>query len=284
MANRTISPQRWLVNFFCLGVPTLFVLAPIGSFILYSFWQNQNGELVRELTLENYQAFFSDNVFLGVFVQTIALCLGATLVNVVTGYAIALFAARRSPKLRFAMILLFMLPLFTSYIIKIYAVRGILGHRGVLNELLLAAGLIDQPVTAFIFSQTAIFIALVVLYLPFAILPIYLAIERIPENLGVASADLGGGAFDELWRIVLPLSMPGVVIAAVFTFVMTLGDFVAPQMVGGTGGFTFGRIVFTQFGVALNWPLGAALAVVLLFTALAAVGLAGLSSRWSTAR
>jgi len=269
---------------FCLGLPFLFVLAPIGTFILYSFWHNESGALVREFTLENYRAFFADPVFRSIYLQTVALCLGATIVNLVVGYGIALFASRRPPRLRFALILMFMLPLFTSYIIKVYAVRGILGHRGVLNELLIASGLISEPITAFIFSQSAIFLTFIVLYLPFAILPIYLSIERIPENLGIASADLGGSQMDEIRHIILPLSLPGVVVAALFNFVMTFGDFVTPTMVGGTEGFTFGRIVFSQFGVALNWPLGAALAVILLATSVLAVGVAGLAMRWSTAR
>lgn len=284
MLRETRTAALWIVSLFCVGLPILYVLAPMGAFILHSFWHNENGEMVRELTLENYAVFFSDPTFRSVYLQTVALCLGATAVNVLIGYVIALYASRRLPRLRFSIVLLFMLPLFTSYIIKIYAVRGILGHRGVFNELLIAAGLIDQPVTAFIFSQTAIFLAFIVLYLPFAILPIYLSIERIPKNLSAASADLGGSEWDEIRHIILPLSLPGIVIAAIFNFVMTFGDFVTPKMVGGVDGFTFGSIVFTQFGVALNWPLGAALAVILLITAMVAVGLAGLAMRWSTAR
>ena len=273
-----------LAGLLCVGLPALFVLAPIGAFVLYSFWRNEAGQLVRELTLENYAAFFNDATYRSVFAQTVALCASATLLNVVLGGTIALFIARRSERVRFALVLAFMLPLFTSYIIKIYAIRGILGHRGVLNELLMAAGLISQPLTALIFSQTAIFIALVVLYLPFAVLPIFLSMDRIPANLCAASADLGGSELDAIRRIILPLSLPGIILAAVFTFVMTFGDFVTPQMVGGVNGFTFGRIVFTQFGVALNWPLGAALAVILLATTIAAVGLAALAAHWAARR
>lgn len=278
---------RWrglLAGIVCVGLPGLFVFAPLATFLLYSFWRNEDGQLVREFTLQNYRAFFGDATFLRVYIRTILLCLGATVLNLVVGYAIALFIARRDARVRFGLVLVFVLPLFTSYIIKIYAIRGILGHRGVLNELLLGAGLIDQPLTVLIFSQTAIFIGLVVLYLPFAVLPIYLSIERIPPNLAAASADLGGSTLDELRHIVLPLSIPGMILAGVFTFVMTFGDFVTPQMLGGIDGFTFGRIVYTQFGVALNWPLGAALAIILLITAVGMVFFATLAGRWSTTR
>jgi len=273
-----------LAGFVCVGLPGLFVLAPLATFMLYSFWRNEDGQLVREFTLQNYAAFFGDATFLRVYAQTILLCLGATILNLIVGYIIALFIARRDARTRFGLVLVFVLPLFTSYIIKIYAIRGILGHRGVLNELLMNLGLIDHPLTVLIFSQTAIFIGLVVLYLPFAVLPIYLSIERIPPNLASASADLGGSTLDELRHIVLPLSIPGIILAGVFTFVMTFGDFATPQMVGGVDGFTFGRIVFTQFGVALNWPLGAALAIILLITAVVMVLVAALAGRWSTAR
>lgn len=285
--RRNAETSRWwklTTGMICVGLPALFVAAPLSTFFLYSFWRNENGQLVRQLTFENYQSFFGDATFLQVYGLTILLCLGATILNLIVGYIIALFIVRRNPRIRFGLILVFVLPLFTSYIIKIYAIRGILGHRGVLNELLLGAGLIDQPLTFLIFSQTAIFISLVVLYLPFAVLPIYLSMERIPPNLAAASADLGGSTMDELRHIVLPLSIPGIILAAVFTFVMTFGDFVTPQMVGGINGFTFGRIVYTQFGVALNWPLGAALAVILLVTAVAMVFVATLAGRWSATR
>ena len=275
---------RLVVTIVCLGLPGLFIVAPIGTFIVYSFWQNQNGQLVRRFTFDNYLSFFSNTTFLQVYGSTILLCLTATALNLAIGFLIALFIYRRNERIRFGLALCFMMPLLTSYIIKIYAVRGILGHRGVLNELLLATGLVREPITSLIFSPTATFIAFIVLYLPFSVLPIYLSMDRIPRSLGAASADLGGSVLDEIRHIVWPLSIPGVIVAAVFGFVMTFGDFVTPQMVGGVNGFTFGRIVFTQFGVALNWPLGAALAVILLVTAVAVVALAALASRWSTAR
>lgn len=282
--RRQVRWAKLAFTLFCVGLPGLFILAPIGAFVLYSFWQNQHGQLVRHLTFENYQAFFGDKTLLSVYVSTVVLCAAAAALNVFIGFLIALFVARRSERIRFRLVLGFMLPLFTSYIIKIYAIRGILGHRGVLNELLIALGAINEPLTALIFSQTAIFMAFVVLYLPFAVLPIYLSMEKIPVSLAAASADLGGTVLDEIRYIIFPLSLPGLIIAGVFSFVMTFGDFVTPQMVGGVNGFTFGRIVFTQFGVALNWPLGAALAVILLLTAMTVVALAGLWGRRSIAR
>jgi len=262
-----------------IGLPVVFVLVPILSFVLVSFWTQENGQTIQRFTLDNYRAFFTDGGYLGVYLSTVLLSLEVTVVNVAIALAVALYISRRSARIRFLLLMTFVLPLFMSYIIKVYSIRSILGQRGLLNEAMMALGLIDAPIEALLFSRTAIFIALAVLYLPFAILPIYLALDRIPANYLAASADLGGGTWDGLRRIVLPLGLPGVAVAAVFTFVLTLGDFVTPQMVGGTQGFTFGRIVYSQFGLALDWPLGSALAVILLATTLLAVALAGVLLR-----
>ncbi|MDQ0395702.1 ABC transporter permease [Labrys monachus] len=262
-----------------LGLPLLFVLAPILSFVLISFWTLDNGHIVTQFTLGNYLAFLGDDSYLSVYGGTVLLSLEVTVVNTVLASFVALFIFRRAARVRFLLLMAFVLPLFMSYIIKIYSIRGILGQRGLLNEGLMAIGLTGQPIEALLFSRTAIFLTLAIVYLPYAILPIYLALDRIPPNYLAASADLGGRTRDELLHIVAPLAMPGIVVAGVFTFVLTFGDFVTPQMVGGTEGFTFGRIVFSQFGLALNWPLGSAFAVILLGTALAAVAIAGLFLR-----
>lgn len=278
-AQRRVAAKAALWHGLNLGLPLLFVVIPILSFVLVSFWTLDNGQIVQTLTLANYRAFFSEGSYLPVYLSTVWLSLQVTLVNVVLATAIAVFIYRRTPKMRFLILMSFMLPLFMSYIIKVYSIRSILGQRGLINEGLLSLGLIDQPIEALLFSRTAIFIALAVLYLPYAILPIYLALDRIPANYLAASADLGATTAQALRDIVLPLGKPGIAVAAVFTFVLTFGDFVTPQMVGGTQGFTFGRIVFSQFGLALNWPLGSALAVILLATTLLAVALAGLTLR-----
>lgn len=262
-----------------LGLPLVFVVIPILSFVVVSFWTLRDGQIETIPTLANYRAFFTEGSYLAVYLQTVALSLQVTLVNVALAVAIALFIFRRTPRMRFLILMGFMLPLFMSYIIKVYSIRSILGQRGLLNEGLLAIGLIDQPIEALLFSRTAIFIALAVLYLPYAILPIYLALDRIPPNYLAAAADLGASPLQMLRDVVLPLGRPGIAAGIVFTFILTFGDFVTPQMVGGTQGFTFGRIVFSQFGLALNWPLGSALAVILLATTLLAVALAGLILR-----
>ena len=277
--RRLPSPGRLAWHVVALGLAGFFVLLPILAFMLHSFWRLENGQTVEEFTLDNYRTFFTDATYLKVYGFTVLLSAGVTVLNVAIGYLIALFIVRRTRPVRFLLIVSFLVPLFMSYIIKIYAIRGILGQRGVLNEVLVNLGLITEPLTFLLFNKAAIFVTLVIVYLPFAILPIYLALDRIPRNYFAASADLGGTTLDELRFIQLPLSIPGVLAAVLFTFVLSFGDFVTPQMVGGTEGFTFGRIVFNQFGLSLNWPLGAALAVMLLATSLAVVAAAGLLAR-----
>jgi len=160
-----------------------------------------------------------------------------------------------------------------SYIIKIYAIRSILGGNGFLNRFMMWAGLVSEPLTIFVFNLKAVMLTLAVLLIPFAILPIFLSLERIPRNLLEASTDLGASNWQTFRRIVLPMSLPGVMTAATFVFVLAIGDFLTPQMVGGPSGFTFGRIVYSQFGTAFNWPLGAALSVILAAVIIAVVAL-----------
>ena len=160
-----------------------------------------------------------------------------------------------------------------SYVIKIYAVRSILGGNGLLNRTLIVLGIIDEPSMLFVFNLNAVLLTLTVLLIPFAVLPIFLSLERIPQALRQASADLGASSTQTFWRITLPLSLPGAVSATSFVFVLAIGDFLTPQMVGGQSGFTFGRIVYSQFGTAFNWPFGAALSVILVAVVVAAIGI-----------
>jgi len=164
-----------------------------------------------------------------------------------------------------------MVPLLMSYVIKIYAIRSILGQSGFLNTMLVGLGILEKPSSLFVFNMNAILLTLTLLLIPFAILPIFLALERIPQVLLRASADLGASSIQTFMRITLPLSVPGVASATSFVFVLAIGDFLTPQMVGGVNGFTFGRILYSQFGTAFNWPFGAALSVALAVVVIAAI-------------
>lgn len=250
------------------------VLVPLGSFLVYGLFSTEGGQIRYAPTLQNYLAVFTNQAYFQTFVKTLLLALQVTLLCFLLGYAVAYFIWRRRGRLRHGLLLALAVPLMMSYIIKIYAMRGILGTNGLLNQLLLWLGLVETPVEALLFNLTAVRITLVVVLLPFMALPIFVALERIPGTLLQASADLGAGPAQTFLRVVLPLSLPGSMVGAMFTFVLAVGDFLAPELVGGVQGFTYGRLVFSQFGLAFNWPLGAALSALLLVTALLVIVLA----------
>ena len=266
---------RWLIFLLIASVPVAFIVAPIGSFLLVSFFRADKHEIIRELTLFNYVNFFGNWTYFGTYLGTIFLCLEVVAVSVLVGYPIAWFIWQQKGSRRYLMLLLAVVPLFMSYIVKLYTLRSMLGLNGLVNQMLLNLGILEKPSQLFLFNQRAVLITMAVIYLPFVILPIFLALERIPRSLLHASIDLGAGAWDTFRRIVLPLSFPGTVAGALFVFVLALGDFITPQMVGGTTGFTIGRVIFSQFGLAFDWPFGAAMAAILFLTALAGILMAG---------
>ena len=266
---------RWLIFLLMAAVPMAFIVAPIGSFLLISFFRADKHEIIHELTLFNYVNFFGNWTYSGTYLGTILLCLEVVVLSVLVGYPIAWFIWQQKGSRRYLMLLLAVVPLFMSYIVKLYTLRSMLGLNGLVNQMLLSLDVLEKPSQIFLFNQRAVLITMVVIYLPFVILPIFLALERIPRSLLHASIDLGAGAWDTFRRIVLPLSFPGTVAGALFVFVLALGDFITPQMVGGTTGFTIGRVIYSQFGLAFDWPFGAAMAAILFLTALAGILMAG---------
>ncbi|MGZ9722253.1 ABC transporter permease [Rhizobium miluonense] len=260
-----------LVTLLAFAIPVFFILLPLILFLGYSFLSVAQGTINYTLTLTNYARFLTDPVFLPVFWSTCILCLSVAVICVALGYPAAYFLTTLQGRWRYIMLMLMLVPLLMSYVIKIYAIRSILGQNGVLNSMLVGLGILAQPSTLFVFNMNAILLTLTLLLIPFAILPIFLTLERIPQVLLRASDDLGASRFQTFLRITLPLSLPGITSAASFVFVLAIGDFLTPQMVGGVSGFTFGRILYSQFGTAYNWPFGAALSVALAVVVIAAI-------------
>ncbi|MBZ9771786.1 ABC transporter permease [Mesorhizobium sp. CO1-1-8] len=260
-----------LVTVLAFALPVVFVLVPLAIFLGYSFFSVDQGTIVYGLSLGNYVRFFTDPVFLPVFWTTIVLCVSVAIICILLAYPAAYFLTTLKGRWRYALLMLLLVPLLMSYVIKIYAIRSILGLNGFLNKALVALGILQEPSTLFVFNMNAILLTLTLLLIPFAILPIFLSLERIPQVLLRASDDLGASGLQTFLRITLPLSLPGVASAASFVFVLAIGDFLTPQMVGGISGFTFGRILYSQFGTAYNWPFGAALSVALAVVVIAAI-------------
>ncbi|MBZ9764230.1 ABC transporter permease [Mesorhizobium sp. CA8] len=253
------------------ALPVVFVVVPLALFLVYSFFSVDQGTIVYAPTLGNYVRFVTDSIFVPVFWNTIVLCVSVAIICILIAYPAAYLLTTLKGRWRYALLMLLLVPLLMSYVIKIYAIRSILGLNGFLNKALVALGILQQPSTLFVFNMNAILLTLSVLLIPFAILPIFLSLERIPQTLLRASDDLGASGLQTFLRVTLPLSLPGVVSAASFVFVLAIGDFLTPQMVGGVSGFTFGRILYSQFGTAYNWPFGAALSVALAVVVICAI-------------
>lgn len=255
------------------SIPVAFVLVPMLGFLAFSFWLREGMVFVPALSLANYERWFADPIYLKVFVGTLWLALRVTALCLIVGYPIAWLITRSTGPRRSLMLTLIAAPLFISFVLKLYALRELMGSRGYLAQMLEATGL-SVPVTALLFNQTSVMITMVLVYLPFVVLPVYATLAGLPENLSAASADLGARPGQTFWRVTFPLSLPGTLVGAIFVFVLAGGDYVTPQMMGGTRGFTYGKLVWSQFGTAFEWPFGAAMAMMLFIVSVVAIVIA----------
>ncbi len=252
------------------AAPLAFVLLPIAGFVAFSFWIREDNVFTPAFSLINYRRWFAEPIYLRVFLLTLQLAAGVTLLDLAVGYPIAYYISRKHGSIRGFLLALLVAPLFMSFIVKLYALRSLMGSSGYIAALFEWLGL-DIPVTALLFNQRAIFFTMLIIYLPFVVLPVYATLSKLPDNLIAASADLGARPGQTFWRIVFPLSLPGTLVGAIFVFILALGDFITPQMMGGTQGFTYGKLVWSQFGMAFEWPFGSAMAMILLLASLVAI-------------
>jgi ABC-type spermidine/putrescine transport system permease subunit I len=223
---------------------------------------------MRKWTLSNYEKIFTgqDGLWLRIYGRTVLLASIVTLVDIALAFPLAWFMARvASPKWRTLLFLAVVVPLWSSILVRIFAWRTILGSQGVLNEFLVDVGLLGHPSSAFLYNERAVAITWAYVWLPFMVLPIFTAFEKIPDSFLEASRDLGAGVLTTFRRVILPLAFPGVVAGSIFVFSLTMGDFVAPQLVGG-GSQVLGGAIKDRFGVAADFPFGAALASLTLVT------------------
>lgn len=242
----------------------LFLLVPYALMFAHSFWLVQNGVLVHHWNLSNYQKLFTNPLYAEVFFRTVRIALAVTLLSLLLGYPLAYYLSFCSSIRKELLYQLVIVPLWVSYLVRGYAWKTILGSDGVLNGFLQYLHITQAPVGFFLYSPFAVVLMLTHIYTPFVFLPIYASLEHIPRPLVEASQDLGAGPFSTFRRVVLPLSMPGLLAGATFAFVLSLGDFLAPLLVGGSSGTMIANIVQTLFGAVYDWPLGAAISVCIL--------------------
>jgi spermidine/putrescine transport system permease protein len=260
----------------------VFLLLPYALMFAHSFWAVRNGIVVHQWNLGNYHTLFSKPVYLEVLLRTMRIAASVTLCSLLLGYPLAYYLSFHSGARKELLYQLVIVPLWVSYLVRGYAWKTILGSEGVLNGFLQYLHLAHEPVSFLLYSPFAVVLMLTHIYTPFVFLPIYAALEHIPRPLVEASQDLGAGSAQTFLRVILPLSIPGLVAGATFAFVLSLGDFLAPLLVGGASGMMISNVVQSLFGAAYDWPLGAAISVCILIVIISLLFLTErLEKRWS---
>jgi spermidine/putrescine transport system permease protein len=255
-ASVSIPPVLWV---------TVFLLVPYAILFCYSFWSvSPQQVIVHNWNLQNYFQLIRNPIYLTVLFRSMRIAATVTLLALVLGYPLAYYVSFHAAKRKDLLYQLVIIPLWASYLVRGYAWKTILGSDGVLNGFLQYLHITQRPVEFFLYSPFAVVLTLTHIYTPFTFLPIYASLEHVPRNLIEASHDLGASPWRTFRRVVLPLSLPGVLAGATFAFVLTLGDFLAPLLVGGPSGIMISNIVVSLFGAAYNWPLGAAISLCLL--------------------
>jgi len=245
-----------------------FVL-PLGIMALFSFRQGSFAPLRDVFTLAHYPEYFRNSGYQRLLWQSTLTALETALIAVVLSYPLAHYLAFRGGPHRLTLLILLVVPGWTSYLLRVLAWKILLGSNGALASLLTSTGLIQGTLPVLLYSRTAVLITLVYSWVPFVTLPIYSALERLDTRLLEAAADLGCAPWEVFLRVTLPLSMPGVSAAFFFVFIPTLGEWVTPSLVGGANGIMYGNVIQDQFQHALNWPLGSVMSLVMLAVSLA---------------
>lgn len=259
-----------------------FLFVPYALMFAHSFWAVRDGVLVHQWSLHNYATLFSKPVYVEVLLRTMRIALSVTLSSLLLGYPLAYYLSFHAGARKELLYQLVIVPLWVSYLVRGYAWKTILGSEGVLNGFLQYLHLTHEPVAFLLYSPFAVVLVLTHIYTPFVFLPIYAALEHIPRPLVEASQDLGAGSLQTFLRVILPLSVPGLLAGATFAFVLSLGDFLAPLLVGGASGTMIANVVQSLFGAAYDWPLGAAISVCILLITIALLFLSErLEKRWS---
>jgi spermidine/putrescine transport system permease protein len=275
-----------------ISIPPLFwvaafLLTPYALLFCYSFWSVSAPPLqviVQKWNLANYRTLLTVPVYSEVLLRSMRIAGAVTSFSLLLAYPLAYYLSFHAGRRKELLYQLVIIPLWVSYLVRAYAWKTILGSDGVLNSLLMQLHVTHHPVSYLLYSPFAVVLTLTHIYTPFCFLPIYAALEHIPRNLIEASHDLGATPLQTFWRVVLPLSVPGLLAGATFAFVLSLGDFLAPLLLGGPGGIMISNVVVSLFGAAYNWPLGAAVSLCLLVLVVTLLWITErLEKRWSFA-
>lgn len=263
----SLPPAIWLA---------LFFVAPLALMAAFSFRADLRGGLLQPFapSLVHYQQLADTLDYLRLLGVSMLMALVVAIVVTTLAYPLAYFLAFKAGQRATLYLVLLLVPFWTSYLLRIMAWKFMLGSEGALNSLLLFVGVIEEPLPALLYNRSAVVLTLIYVWTPFAALPILAALSRIEPQLLEAASDLGGDPPSQFRRVTLPLSLPGILAAFFLVFIPTVGEYVTPILVGGSSGSMYGNIVQDFFTKAGNWPLGSALAMVMLVITLGLVAVA----------
>ncbi|HEY9642364.1 MAG TPA: ABC transporter permease [Coleofasciculaceae cyanobacterium] len=253
---------------------TLLYFVPIALLISYSIWRLEAFDIVKEFSLVNFRTILTSSAYRTIIGRTVLTALSVTLIDIAIALPLGYFIGRYGGRYRSLLTLLIILPLWSSYLVRVFAWKIILGYNGVLNTALLSVGILQQPSQIFLYNQFSTTLTFVHVWLPFMILPVVTAFERLPQDLLEASADLNAPPWITFRRVILPLVTPGILAGSINVFSLTLGDFITPNLVGSPSGIMLGNVISSQFGVSYNWPLGAAFALIVMLIVFLGLGIA----------
>ncbi len=242
----------------------VLILVPFGILLVMSFWTASGFGFDTGFTTANYQKFFERPIYTALLNRSLFISGMVTVFTVLLCYPMAYYVAFHVHRHKMLWIVLMTLPFWTSYLLRVFAWKVVLGYEGVINSALMNTGLIEAPLEFLLYSQQAVIITLAHAWAAFAILPLYVSLEKIDKSLLEAATDLGDGPVRRFFRITLPLSLPGVISASLLIFIPTTGDYITPALLGGPDGAMIGNLIQKQFGPINNWPMGAALSIILM--------------------
>src|SRR5262245_33159807 len=231
---------------------------------VYSFWRLVDYKIDYTPTLYNYRDLFSNPLLFNALLLSLQVAIAVTIVCAILAYPIAYFIAKKAGRWRILLLILVIVPFWTSFILRAYAWKLLLGERGFINSGLSLLGVIDEPIQYLLYSPVATSIGLIYAFLPFYILPLYTSIDKVQDSWLAAAQDLGATPARTFFEVTFPLCIPGLVVGAVFTFIFAVGDYVIPQLLGGGKSLLIAQAIVLEFETSQNWPGGAALSMVLL--------------------
>jgi spermidine/putrescine transport system permease protein len=271
--HRSETMRGWVLLSPTALIMAVGILVPTSILLAMSFWSREGLDFDTTLTTANYARAASEPIFGAFLMRSFWISGLATLFTVLLCYPMAYYVAFHVHRNKMLWIVLITLPFWTSYLLRVFAWKVILGYEGVINSALLTLGLIEEPLAFLLYSQAAVVITLAHAWAAFAILPLYVSLEKIDRSLLEAATDLGDGPIRRFLRITLPLSLPGIIAATFLIFIPTTGDYITPALIGGPDGAMIGNLIQLQFGAVNNWPMGAALSIILMLW-IAVVGVA----------